>query len=129
MVDLANIPSSVDFSEEAEQMAERIMELHKEVVDNLTQAAAAYKDNADSHRWAKQFDVGDLVMVHLQKSHFPKGTYNKLQDKKIGPFEILKKYGDNAFQINLPKNLRIHPIFKISNIFEYKAPDTFQLDD
>lgn len=108
-------------------MAERIVDLHKEVIDNLTQAAATYKDSADSYQRAKKFEVADLVMVHVKKSHFPKDTYNKLQDKKIGPFEILKKYGDNVFRVNLPDHLCIHPIFNISDIFEYKAPNTFQL--
>ena len=35
MVDLANLPSSVDFRSEAKEMVEHIVELHKDVVLNL----------------------------------------------------------------------------------------------
>lgn len=118
-LDLANIPSTVDFNQKADYMAERIVELHKEVMDHLLQSNANYKGAADVHRRPKEFKEGDLVMIHLRKSRFPKGTHNKLHPRKFGPFRILKCYGDNAYHIELPDDLRIKPIFNVADIFEY----------
>jgi len=34
------------------------------------------------------FQVGELVMVHLSKDHYPKRKYNNFNAKKFGPCQI-----------------------------------------
>lgn len=61
-------------------------------------------------------------MVYLRKERFPSGTYNKLKLKKIGPCWIIKKCETNAYQVDLPDELDILPIFNIfSDITSYSA--------
>ena len=57
-------------------------------------------------------------MVHLCKNLFHSGTYNKLKDKKIGPFRILQKIGDNAYKIDFPTDMNISNTFSVADIFE-----------
>lgn len=52
-------------------------------------------------------------MIHLKKERLPKEKYNKLMMKKIGPFKILKKCGNNTYQIDLPFDIGLSPIFKV----------------
>ena len=66
------------------------------------------------------FQVGDLVMAYLRKYRFPKGTYNKLKLKKIGPCKILMKFSANAYEIEIPSNPQISPIFNVSDIYPFK---------
>jgi hypothetical protein len=54
-----------------------------------------------------------LILAHLRKERFPGGTYNKLKMKKIGPCRILKKFGANAYEIELSNGIGISPIFNI----------------
>jgi hypothetical protein len=61
-----------------------------------------------------------LILSHLRKEIFLKGTYNKLKMKKIRPCKVLKKIGENAYEIELPDGIRISPIFNISDLYPYK---------
>jgi hypothetical protein len=79
-----------------------------------------YKRRADQHRRELQFEVGDLILAHLRKERFPRGTYNKLKMKKIGPCKIVKKFGANAYEIELPDGIVISPIFNISDLYPYR---------
>lgn len=108
-------------------MATRITELHKEVHDHIEQSNAKYKSPTDKKRRPKDFQVGYLVMIYLRKSQFPMGTYNKLKQRKLGPFQIVQRFGSNAYKIQLPPDYNISPIFNVADIYSYQAPDDFTL--
>jgi hypothetical protein len=44
-----------------------------------------YKECMNVHRKFKFFEVGDVMMVHLRKKHYPKHAYSKLNVRKIAP--------------------------------------------
>jgi hypothetical protein len=107
-------------SASAEEFTEVMKELHGRVKEWLLKSSQEYKHRADPHRRQLQFEVGDLVLEHLRKERFPRETYNKLKMKKIEPCKVLRKFGENAYEIELLDGVRISPIFNITGLYPYR---------
>ena len=87
-------------SANGEDFARAINDLHEQVKMKLQDNSKRYKQKADLKWREVQFNVGDQVIVHLRKERFPKGEYNKLKFKKIGPCKILRNFFVNAYELH-----------------------------
>ena len=110
-------------SQVAENMADRIQAMQEEVRQKLEAINAKNKEAADKKRHEKIFNVGDLVLVYLRKERFHVGTYNKLKDRKYGPFQITKKINNNAYVVTLPPDMSISSTFNVADLYDYHPPD------
>ena len=71
-------------------------------------------------RGRRQLGWAQCIFAHLRKERFPRGTYNKLKMKKIGPCRIIRRFGTNAYEIELFDGIGISPIFNILYLYPYR---------
>jgi hypothetical protein len=121
--ELKELEQAETSSASAKQFAEAMKELQTEVKQRLQKSNQEYKCRADQRKRQLQFEVGDMVLAHLRKEMFPRGTYNKLKMKKIGPCRVLRKFGENTYELELQEGMGISPIFNISDLYPYNAEE------
>ena len=59
---------------------------------------AKYVKQANRHKKFVEFQVSDLVRVHLSKDHFPPGKYGKLKLRVDEPFKVLERIREIAYK-------------------------------
>jgi hypothetical protein len=101
-----------DVLQEAERQARLVRE-------NLKIAQSRQKSYADNRRRDLSFEVGDFVYLKVSPMrgmrHFK--VRGKLAPRFMGPFKILEKRGEVAYQLELPPQLSdVHPVFHVSQL-------------
>jgi hypothetical protein len=75
------------------------------------------KQQADQGRSERQFVEGDQVFLRLQpykKTSLKADQCQKLAPKFYGPYTVLKRVGQVAYQLTLPNQSKLHPVFHVS---------------
>ena len=99
-------------------MQEKEHMLHR-LQQNLLKAQERMKKYADANRTERSFQVGDLVYLKMQPyRETALGLRNalKLTSKWYGPFRILKKIGQVAYQLQLPPEAQLHDVFHVNQL-------------
>ena len=76
-------------------------EIHEHAQKQLEKSNQQYKQRENLKIRVKIFEEEDLVLAYLRKERFPRGTYNKLKMKKIGPCKIIKNIASNAYVLEM----------------------------
>ncbi|KAD4981929.1 hypothetical protein E3N88_18600 [Mikania micrantha] len=109
---------------------ELVHETTEKIVQIRNRMAAArdrQKSYADKRRKPLEFQVGDKVLLKVSpwKGVIRFGKRGKLNPRYIGPFEILKRIGPVAYQLNLPAELDgFHNVFHVSNLKKCLSDET-----
>ena len=107
------------------EAAERISRLKADLAlaqANIGRAQQRQSRYADQHRRAVTFKVGDSVLLstaHLKMIGDDKRT-PKFACKYFGPFTVKRVVNANAYELDLPATLRIHPVLNIDRLKAYR---------
>ena len=95
-----------------------IARLWETVKANAEAQASKDQQAANQARRASNITEGDLVLLstrHLQLKSSP----GKMKPRFIGPFRAIQSVGANAFKLQLPESMKVHPIFNVSLLRKY----------
>jgi hypothetical protein len=118
LTDSSPDPTEVD---KGTRFIEMIHYIRQEFQDILQKSNDKYKQHHDQHRVPHKFHVGDKVWLHLQKECLT-GPHQKLLPLCYGLYTITKYVGDNAFELNIPPFLGLHPVFNVDILRPYFSP-------
>uniref|UniRef100_A0A8R7UGC7 Integrase catalytic domain-containing protein n=1 Tax=Triticum urartu TaxID=4572 RepID=A0A8R7UGC7_TRIUA len=97
------------------------------IQQQLHRAHQLMKDQADKKRSFMQFQVGDQVFLklqpYIQTSVAPRANH-KLSYKFYGPFPIIAKINYVAYELELPPQATVHPVFHVSQLRQALLPGT-----
>jgi hypothetical protein len=98
----------------------RIAEEHvRKIRENLRVAQSRQKSYADTRRRELVFEVGDYVYLKVSPMRSVKrfNMKGKLAPRYVGPFKILERRGEVAYQLDLPESLAgVHDVFHVSQL-------------
>lgn len=87
---------------------------------SLKQSQDRYKAVADLRRTEVHYEVGDLVWLKTENMRLPPHLSHKLASPYIGPYKIVKKVGEEAYRLKLPKEMRrVHSTFHTKLLKKY----------
>ena len=99
-------------SKTAEEQAKNLRDLLAELKNNLQ---LAQDNQAKYHnRTVKERCYAPDDMVWLNSKHIKTKRNKKLEHKFLGPFKVLRPVGTQAYELELPKSWKIHPVFHVS---------------
>ena len=89
------------------------------------------KQAADQVRRVSDIEVGDLVLLST-RYFLLRSSPGKLKPPFVRPFQVTKAVGANAFALELPTTMKVHPLFNVSLLCklqgEYKPPGPIIVD-
>ena len=111
-------------AEHALRAAQDMKDLHDDLRMAIQRRNETMKTQVNRHRSeAPHFEAGDKVYLSTRNLRIKKGLTKKLDQTRIGPFTIKNAKGRNAFELELPADARIHPVFNVQ-LLEPADPDT-----
>jgi hypothetical protein len=107
----------------AEEFATQMKEISDEASSSLAIAQEQMKRYYDRTRGiAKNYQVGDKVWLEGYNITTDRPS-KKLEDKRYGPFQILKRIGKSAYLLKLPPTWKaLHPVFNEAVLSPYTPP-------
>ncbi|KAL5550096.1 hypothetical protein UlMin_000272 [Ulmus minor] len=104
----------------------------EKIQKRMRAAQSRQKSYADKRRRPLEFNEGDHVFLKIapMKGVMRFGRKGKLSPRFIGPFEILKRVGNVAYQLALPPSLSaVHNIFHVSMLKKYVSDPSHVLQE
>ena len=112
------VPAASDFVQRMQRLVNEARVAHRV-------ATARQAQYANTRRRDVRFGVGDWVLLSSKNLRFKAGT-PKLLPRWVGPFQVVKCVGSQAYELELPARWKIHDVFHVSNLEGYRRDGAIQ---
>jgi hypothetical protein len=103
-------------------MVERMKRVKEETEVALKAAARDMKRYYDARHRPEEFKPGDYAWLNAEDL-MTERLSKKLDYKRLGPFKIVRKVSELAYELKLPPSFKIHPVISASRLEPTKADE------
>jgi len=100
---------------------ERLFTVHKLIVDQVHIAKAKQKHYANQRSKPKQLNVGERVILSTINLKLLNQPSKKFRTCYISPYKIIENISSQAFKLELPSNMKLHPVFHVSLLKDFNS--------
>lgn len=104
----------------AKERAQQMETIHQQLKHAIKVAQLQHKQQYDKKRRPVNIQPGDRVYLSMKHLSTLRPSL-KLDHRFAGPYRVLKKINDNAFQLELPSTLRIHDVLPAALLSKEKG--------
>jgi hypothetical protein len=109
---------------EASKRADYVRKIHIKTKEAIEKKGKNIAIKRNQRRKEVLFEPGDMVWVHFRKDRFPHARRSKLLPRGAGPYKVLSKINDNAYEIDLPKDeFGVSNSFNVADLTPYTGED------
>ena len=117
-------PAPASRTPAADSYVQQLREAQEILQRELLKSRKAMEFSANRHRRpAPPLVIGQNVWLLRRHIHTTRPS-SKLDVRRLGPYQILEKIGTSAFRLDLPRTIKIHPVFHVS-LLEPHVANTF----
>ena len=120
-LDLLSLPLSERVNADGKKKAEFVKKIHGDARRNIERRTQTYAKQANKGRREVVFEPGDWVWLHMRKERFPEHRKSKLLPRGDGPFQVIKRINNNAYQLDLPGEYNISATFNVTDLSPFLA--------
>ena len=97
--------------------------LHEQIQGQIDEGNTSYMARSNKHQKPVVFNLGDLVWLYLRMERFPCGRKNILMALGEGSFKVLESIGDNAYKLEIPRDMNVSTTFNVGDLTPYVKDD------
>ena len=120
--DITRVGATADF-------LQHMTDILQEARDAIGEAQERQAHYANKHRRDEAFEEGEMVLLstaNITTDVDARRPSRKLNPRFIGPYKIVKMVSPVACKLELPSNMKIHPVFHVSLLRKYQPnPEEF----
>lgn len=125
---LANLLHPLEgISESAEQLAQELKNRQDDARDSIAIAQRKQKRYYDQHHKHDEFEVGDLVILKLNRfgpGYKPAKPHTHKLAPVGKPFRIIEKISPLSYRLDFPANAQLHDVVSIIHLRKYQGTNT-----